>query len=457
MYKLYRLFVFGSILLYCAYNGFSQVNFPLQSEFKYLKGSQASTLSNEWMSENFDDSNWTQGNAPFRYTDGEGGTVLYDMQYNYSTIYLRSTFIASQVNSLKQIHFNVDYDDGFVVWINNQEVCRRNAPELLSFNAFAPDFRESGIPTLIVIDSNDIAIHEGINTIAIQGFNCNLESSDFYFDIEFHALPSLPESSVVNFSHPSGFYEAPFNLTLTTSDTNTSILYTFDGSDPSTSETALNTENEINISVDPASSNNRPATPAFIVRASLTKDGFANTNPKTNSYIFIENVKTQQHPGGDWPTYNINDQDIDLEMDHEVVNNTLYSDSIDDALLDIPSISISTDLWPWAYRVRTTTPERCIFSHGSNNGLTSQGDTVVRRRSLTTRAPSGSKSLVRANAGREPPTRWRPHRRCTIPACPTLPDCASAIPWPPQTSTRTAMRIWWSGRPDRDRSARKCW
>jgi len=345
MNKVNFLFVFwGCIFSVYNLSSYSQVNFPLHSQFKYLKGSQASTLSNDWMSENFNDSNWTEGIAPFRYTDGEGGTVLNDMQYNYSTLYLRSTFNVSQVNSLKKIYFNVDYDDGFVVWINNQEVCRRNAPNILSYNAFAPDFRESGIPILIVIDSSDVLIHEGINTIAIQGFNCNLESSDFYFDIEFHALPALPESSFVHFSHASGFYESSFNLSLTASDTSTSILYTLDGSDPSTSQTAIESEDEVSISVDPLSSNNRPATPAFMVRATLAKDGFESSIPKTQTYIFIENVKTQQHPGGDWPNDNINDQDIDLEMDQDVVNNSLYSDSIDDALLDIPSISISTDL-----------------------------------------------------------------------------------------------------------------
>jgi len=296
------------------------------------------------MTAGFDDSNWSESNAPFRYGDGEGGTVLNDMRYNYSTLYLRTTFNATQTDLLKKIRFNVDYDDGFVVWINNLEVFRRNAPDVLAYNAFAPDYRESGIFELIVIDSSDFILNEGMNTIAVQGFNCNLESSDFYFDLEFDATPSMPESSFVSFSHASGFYTSPFMLTLTSNDVSTQILFTIDGSDPATSSTAFIADDEVYTFVDPSINYNRPATPAFIVRACLKKDGFANSESKTATYIFIDEVKTQEYPGGEWPTTNINEQEIDLEMDPDVVNNPQYSDFIDDALLDIPSIAISTDL-----------------------------------------------------------------------------------------------------------------
>lgn len=333
-----------SASLLCKFEVYSQINFQSNSQYKYLKGSQASELNDDWTHTEFDDSTWDIGNAPFRYGDGEGGTVLSDMQYNYSTLYLRSTFDASQINNLKQIHFYIDYDDGFVVWVNNLEVVRRNAPENLSYNAFAPDLHESGIPVHIVIDSSEIFLKEGLNTIAIQGFNFSLESSDFYFDMAINALPSLPETSIVNFSHEAGFYYSPFDLTLTASESDENILYTLDGSNPCTSPTAILGNNDVTLNIDPSLSNNRPETPAFIVRASISKDGFANSPSQTKTFLFIENVKNQEYPGGNWPTYNINEQHIDLEMDQDVVNHPFYVELIDDALLDIPSILISTDL-----------------------------------------------------------------------------------------------------------------
>lgn len=340
----YLLFVFTGIFLCLQITAFSQLSFPWHSSFKYLKGSEAAGLSQEWMAPGFDDSEWSVGDAPFRYGDGQGGTLLNDMQYNYSTVYLRASFEVSQVSSLKLLQFTVDYDDGFVVWINNQEVFRRNAPEFLSYYGFAPDYRESGAPELILIDSSEVLLFEGANQIAVQGFNCNLESSDFYFGIEFSAMPALPDSAAVSFSHPAGFYDTPFDLSLTASDPELNIVYTLDGSDPTTSSTAILAADEVILNIDPGSSENRPTTPGYIVRASVAKEGYASSIPHSATYIFLESVKTHQHPGGGWPTDNINEQVIDLAMDPDVFNHSLYTDSIDDALLAIPSISVSTDL-----------------------------------------------------------------------------------------------------------------
>jgi hypothetical protein len=64
----------------------AQVQFSLNSTYKYLKGSSASTLAGNWMTEAFDDSGWSSGSAPFRYSDGTGGTVLNDMLNSYPTV-----------------------------------------------------------------------------------------------------------------------------------------------------------------------------------------------------------------------------------------------------------------------------------------------------------------------------------------------------------------------------------
>jgi len=61
----------------------AQVGFGYQSVFKYLKGNEASELPAGWMHPSFDDSGWNSGNAPFRYGDGSGGTVLSDMAQSH--------------------------------------------------------------------------------------------------------------------------------------------------------------------------------------------------------------------------------------------------------------------------------------------------------------------------------------------------------------------------------------
>jgi hypothetical protein len=79
------------------------------------------------------------------------------------------------------------------------------------------------------------------------------------------------------------------------------------------------------------------------VRASVVKDGYKPSKPTTRTFIYLDKVKTQSAPGGNWPTTSVNGQEIDLEMDPEVYNNSLYSNLVTGALIDIPSISLVTD------------------------------------------------------------------------------------------------------------------
>jgi len=155
---------------------------------------------------------------------------------------------------------------------------------------------------------------------------------------------TLAQTDSILFSHPAGFYSSTFALTVTSVDNAASILYTLDGSNPQTSSNAIHAGNQVTISVDPSSITNRAKTPAFMVRASLEWAGDSVSFPVTHTYIFLDHVKTQKHPGGNWPTYNVNGQILDFEMDPDVVNSGLYSGEIDDALLDIPSVSVVTEL-----------------------------------------------------------------------------------------------------------------
>jgi hypothetical protein len=325
----------------------AQVNFTYHSEFAWLKGKDAAGLPAGWMTAGFDDTGWATGNAPFRYGDGTGGFELTDMRDNYSTLYLRSHFECTNADLIIKLTLTVDYDDGFVIWINGVEALRQNVPGSLSYNAFAPIGHESGEGEEFTIDAADLNLVEGTNLVAVQGFNISLTSSDFYFDLAIAGekeLPELIDSMGVLFSHPSGFYDSPFELTLTSPETGTNIVYTLDGSNPQDSPSAVTADSITIIRVDPASTTGRPLTPGFVVRASVSKPGLKPSKPGAATYLFIESIKTQSWPGGEWPNTNINGQIIDIEMDSKVVDNPEYNTLIDDALLDIPTISIITDV-----------------------------------------------------------------------------------------------------------------
>jgi hypothetical protein len=222
-----------------------------------------------------------------------------------------------------------------------------NTPANPAYNSVAPANHESGTGVEFTVSTGLLNLVDGINYIAVQGFNVSLTSSDFYLDIEIHAeknLPQLIDSVGIGFSVNSGFFENPFSLVLTYPDTSVQIVYTLDGSNPQNSVTGFTLDHPATIAIDPESTAGRPAAPSVIVRASVSKSGFKPSVPASRTYVFPEKVKTQSWPGGNWPSASVNGQLIDLEMDSEVVNDPAYSGQIVNSLLDLPSISIITDL-----------------------------------------------------------------------------------------------------------------
>jgi hypothetical protein len=326
---------------------YGQVDFPFGSSFRYLKGKDAIDLDANWMTPGFNDSTWSVGNAPLRYGDGTGGTLLDDMQYNYSVVYMRSTFQATHVDSLAELQISADYDDGFVLWINGQRVVNKNAPPVLSHDAFSSDLRESGLVEKFFLDPDQVELYEGENTLAIQVFNTSLISTDLYMDLALYAeqyIPIFQDTLGLFFSVPSGFYEDAFSLEIRPADPSWNVVYTLDGSNPQDSESAIRSEGAAFILIDPEDATGRPRTPAVTLRASAEMPGIKPAVPEARTYIFLEEVLSQSNPYGGWPLSPINEQVIDLRMDPRIVSSGAYADLMVPALTDIPSISVITDL-----------------------------------------------------------------------------------------------------------------
>ncbi len=325
----------------------AQIDFSYQSDYSYLKGKDAATIPATWMNPGFDCSGWASGKAPFRYGDGTGGTELSDMQSNYTTVFLKSSFECSSKDLIKELTITADFDDGFVIWINGVLALSNNAPSNPVYSSVATANHESGTGNGFTISASSLNLVDGLNSIAVLGLNVNLTSTDFYFDLEIHAeknLPQLTDTVGIGFSVKSGFYDNPFSLVLTSPDASLDIVYTLDGSNPQNSATGITLTSPVTVLIDPASNAGRPVSPSVIVRASVSKPGYKPSISASGTYIFTEKVKTQAWPGGGWPAGSINGQVIDLAMDSRVVNDPEYSDQIINSLKGIPSISIVTDL-----------------------------------------------------------------------------------------------------------------
>lgn len=323
-----------------------QVLIPYESAWRYYKGKSA--ISSTWTMPDYNDNSWLYGNAPFWYGSGSGGTQLTDMQNSYTTVFLRKKFEVTTPDSLMgNLVATFKYDDGFRVWINGQLAFERNAPTANTYDAVAPAAQNMvSAPVTDSISSSKVELVKGMNTICILVFNVSLSSSDIYFDMQLTLSQKLPKTPDVTFSHPGGYYSNPFTLTLTGQAPGDTIRYTLDYSDPRTSTTAITGQSPLNVNIDPEDTTNRPATPAVIVRAVMVKRGYQSANPETRTYIFLDKVKTQGVPGGNWPAENKWDnsrQYIDYRVDSRVINDTRYKDLIPQVFSSIPTVSVVTD------------------------------------------------------------------------------------------------------------------
>lgn len=333
--------VFGWLPLLAAAQALVQPGAP----WKHLPGVRAASSPDDaWRQAGFDDSAWRVGPTPLRFGDGEDGTVLGDMQNRYATVFLRHAFVVRNAAQEADLRVAVDYDDGFILWLNGREILRVNAPERPTHQSLATANHESGAFETFLLPGAGIHLRPETNVLAAQAFNVTLNSSDFLFDLRLEAArpePVLPRAKPPRFSLPHGFYATNLTVTLTSDEAGTEIAYTLDGSDPRASATARKGPAPLTVPVDPASTydGRRPrVTPAVTLRATVTATGQSASRVATQTYLFAARVRAQGKivPSGQQVFW-------DTTMDAKVVNDPRYRPHLEQALQDIPTLSIVMD------------------------------------------------------------------------------------------------------------------
>jgi hypothetical protein len=152
------------------------------------------------------------------------------------------------------------------------------------------------------------------------------------------------------FSHDRGFYDAPFDVEITTETPDAVIRYTTDGSTPTTTHGQIfNPASPITIST------------TTCLRAMAYKSGWKSTNVDTQTYIFLDDViKQATNPATGSqvapPGYPSSWGSVtgDYQMDPDVVGqngtdrfNGLYANTIINDLKSAPTISLVMDIDDW--------------------------------------------------------------------------------------------------------------
>ena len=116
--------------------------------WRYLRGKgEASSSPTAWRQLEFDDSAWSIGPSGFGYPNVGIATEFQDMPFNYSSLFLCKKFLLVDPEAVKWLVLRMDYDDGFVAYLNGVEIARRGlsgrAGEPVPFNARA-EFHSAG-------------------------------------------------------------------------------------------------------------------------------------------------------------------------------------------------------------------------------------------------------------------------------------------------------------------------
>ena len=146
------------------------------------------SLSHEWTTLAFDDSAWKGGSTGAGYERRSGyesllgldlGAEMYDKN---ASAFLRVPFAVRDTITIERLVLYLQYDDGFVAYLNGVEVARRNAPEATAWNSSAVASRSDRLamePEAINISAFLHMLQPGDNVLAIHGLNGRVRDDDF--------------------------------------------------------------------------------------------------------------------------------------------------------------------------------------------------------------------------------------------------------------------------------------
>ena len=295
-----------------------------------------------------------------------------EWQVSRSSIYQRVEFDVADPSALGALWLDIQYNDGFVAYLNGVKVAADNAPTNLSWQSLALEEREDSeafSPSRFDLSEFHDLLVSGNNVLAIHALNDNDFSSELlsrpkltavlldmsaatelYYETPTPGAPNgegrlgFVESPA--FSVPHGFYSDSFSLSISTETPNAQIYYTTNGDTP-TPESGL-------LYTGPIAINGTTT-----ILAAAFQEGFYDSTVVGSTYLFVSDVVSQSYSstlasgfpsswGGVSPDYGM---DPDVIGNFDDAGNSLggdlfggqYASTIQSDLLAIPTLSIVMD------------------------------------------------------------------------------------------------------------------
>lgn len=149
------------------------------AEWSYLAGRHPGS---NWMRAEYDISDWPLAHAGFGFGDNDDRTLLPHMRSNYTTVYIRRAFEIEQADTIAEIGLMINYDDAFIAYLNGKEVARSGVGLGAGRNARNIKTHDAGRFEYFAFKDYEKHLKDGVNVLAIEGHNKDVNSSDFTLD-----------------------------------------------------------------------------------------------------------------------------------------------------------------------------------------------------------------------------------------------------------------------------------
>lgn len=155
-----------------------------------------------WNKRSFDDSSWPEGQGGIGYGDNDDNTVISPVM----SLFMRIHFNVIDTSKINDVLFHMDYDDGFIAYINGTEIARAgltgNPP---AYDASAVNHDAEGTPVCFPADKSVLV--NGDNLLAVEVHNVSPTSTDM------SAIPYLSfgmNDSTITYRPVPSWFQPPF-------------------------------------------------------------------------------------------------------------------------------------------------------------------------------------------------------------------------------------------------------
>lgn len=173
-----------------------------------------------WSQPSFNASTWLVSPGGFGFGDNDDGTIIPNGSVS---IYMRKSFNITDINALTKIIFHMDYDDGFIAYINGVEIARNNlgtvgqpaAYNLLASASHEAQLYQNGLPDQFIFNPAQFSsfLLQGSNVICVEVHNQTANGPD----LSARPFLSLGINNTTNdYSVTPAWFVAPFEFITST-------------------------------------------------------------------------------------------------------------------------------------------------------------------------------------------------------------------------------------------------